>query len=388
VVGPQEAKIKHMKKMISDLTKDCDHMQKDWIQKQTQLLSVSSDTDRLRGLLNEQKNKKMVLEQKRIRIEGSLQAQQKEIKDLENGMKHLRFDMDRMNGAILKNDSQSKDIANNNVMLETEFVAKLKEIEGQCLRMEGDVERVKDEKIQMTQDILEAERQVLLWERKIALEKEMQQALDPNVGQSESSAMHKEIHRMELRLEQLKRRQEQMIMEMERAIHKRDAIALKYEPMAKKNKQVTTAANLKRQVQSLKNNLRLCTQANGDIEKKIETAEAELEQLTKTIESSNEECAQLERQAEAMKGDVQVFTVDQRRRFDEVLRYQRTAKRLDEFSMGTGPPPPPNARAQFSEQLAMKQKVTEVLKVMSDAFPQLQQLWDQFSQWLAVETGI
>merc|ERR1712032_426 len=158
--------------------------------------------------------------------------------------------------------SQSKELANGNQMMETEFVQKLKEIEGQCLDMERQVERVKEEKSNMTNEVLEAERQVLLWERKIALEKEMQEALDPNIGQSEASAMQKEIHRMELRLDQLKRRQEQMIMEMERAINKRDAIALKYEPKTKKNKQVTTAATLKRQVQSLKNNLRLCTQAN------------------------------------------------------------------------------------------------------------------------------
>merc|ERR1719261_467489 len=81
VRGPQEAKIKHMKKAIADLTKECSDMQKAWIQKQTQLLSVSSETDRLRGHLNDQKNRKMVLEQKRIRIEASLESQQKEIKE-------------------------------------------------------------------------------------------------------------------------------------------------------------------------------------------------------------------------------------------------------------------------------------------------------------------
>merc|ERR1719327_36615 len=146
-----------------------------------------------------------------------------------------------MNSAIVKNDSRSRELGNLNSMMETEFVQKLKEIEAQCLSMEANVGRVKEEKQAMTQDILEAERQVLLWERKISLEKEMQQALDPNVGQAEFSAMQKEIHRMELRLDQLKRRQEQMIVEMERAIHKRDAIALKHEPSAKKGKQVTTA---------------------------------------------------------------------------------------------------------------------------------------------------
>merc|ERR1719265_2981074 len=256
-------------------------------------------------------------------------------------MKHLRFDMDRMNGVIVKNDGKSKELANSNQMMETEFVAKLKEIEAQCLRMEQQVAVVKEEKGGMTQDILEAERQVLLWERKIALEKEMQQALDPNVGQAESSAMTKEIHRMELRLDQLKRRQEQMIMEMERAIHKRDAIALKYEPKAKKTKQATSQANLKRQIQSLKNNLRLCTQANSDTEQKINVAESELEQLTKTIEGSNEECTHLERDLEALRSEVQVGTVEKQRNFAAILKLQRTAKRYDEFSMGTGPPPPP-----------------------------------------------
>merc|ERR1719414_412886 len=48
VAGPQEAKLKHMKKSIADLTKECSDMQKDWIQKQTQLLSVSTETDRLK----------------------------------------------------------------------------------------------------------------------------------------------------------------------------------------------------------------------------------------------------------------------------------------------------------------------------------------------------
>ncbi|CAK9028928.1 Coiled-coil domain-containing protein 40 (Protein links) [Durusdinium trenchii] len=142
------------------------------------------------------------------------------------------------------------------------------------------------EKDQMNQDILESERQVLLWERKITLEREMQAALDPNVGQADAAAMKKEIHRMELRLEQLKRRQEQMIVEMERAIHKRDTIALKLEPKAKKTKQATNTANVKRQLQSLRNNLKLCTQANAEAEQKISERQQDLQELQQTIEAA------------------------------------------------------------------------------------------------------
>lgn len=125
--------------------------------------------------------------------------------------------------------------------------------------------------------------QVLLWEKKIALEKETQEALDPEYGQAEvagaqgplsanpsalcslscspalscspvfsyvhicvelfcgpcsvwccvvvffAPGMKKEIHRMQLRFQQLKRKQEDMIQEMERTIEKKDSIEAKSE---------------------------------------------------------------------------------------------------------------------------------------------------------------
>lgn len=382
VVGPQEAKIKHMKKQIADFTKECTDMQKAWIQKQTQLLSISTDSDKLWTHLTDQKNRKMVLEQKKVRVEAHFEAQKKEIKELDTAMKHLRFDMDRMSGAVVKHDSKAKDLTNNNQMIETEFVHKLKEIEGQCLSIEGSIDRVKNEKDQMMQDIVECERQVLLWDRKITLEKEMQEALDPNLGQSDAQAMKKEIHRMELRLSQLKRKQESMIVEMERTITKRDAISLKYEPKAKQNKAASSTANMKRQVQSLKNNLKLCTSANADAEQKIQQRESELEQLHQTLTQSNEECTKLEHEADALRSEVQVATVTKQRNLNALLKLQRSKQRYEELSQGTGPPPPANIRALHQEQIMFRYKIVDVFRVLRDTYPQLQDLWAGYFQWL------
>lgn len=52
----------------------------------------------------------------------------------------------------------------------------------------------------------------------------MQEALDPTVGQSEISSLKKEIHRMELRLDELRKKQETLINEMERTVDKRETI--------------------------------------------------------------------------------------------------------------------------------------------------------------------
>ena len=65
------------------------------------------------------------------------------------------------------------------------------------------------------------------------LEEEMQETLDPNVGQGEISTLKREIHRMELRLDDLRKKQEAIIADMERAVDKRETIQLKYQNKGK-----------------------------------------------------------------------------------------------------------------------------------------------------------
>jgi len=124
------------------------------------------------------------------------------------------------------------------------------------------------------QNIVEAERQLLLWERKMQLEKEIQEALDPEFGQSEIKELQKEIHRMELRLEDLRKRQEQTIQEMERAVHKRETIQLKYtknDDPAKKNGKAgkENKPQLARQIEQLRGTLAQTTKNNKEYDKKL-----------------------------------------------------------------------------------------------------------------------
>eukprot|EP00913_Durusdinium_trenchii_P007894 g7406.t1 len=246
------------------------------------------------------------------------------------------------------------------------------------------------EKDQMNQDILESERQVLLWERKITLEREMQAALDPNVGQADAAAMKKdpfESHTRQIRYciscgaqKQLLLKEEQMIVEMERAIHKRDTIALKLEPKAKKTKQGTNTANVKRQLQSLRNNLKLCTQANAEAEQKISERQQDLQELQQTIEAAD--YGQLERSNELLRGEVQVGHIEKQRNLASILKLQRAAKRMDELAMGTGPPPPQNVQQQYQEQVQLRGKVEEMVRVLAEAYPQLESLWTAFFTWM------
>ena len=74
-------------------------------------------------------------------------------------------------------------------------------------------------------DIVEMEKQIIYINKKIQLHRETSQALDPSVGQSEVAAMETEIHRMNIRLDSLKRERDRLIDQIERATERSGTIS-------------------------------------------------------------------------------------------------------------------------------------------------------------------
>lgn len=133
------------------------------------------------------------------------------IRRLEGDMERLHTDIRRFNALIAKNSQLEAILQNENFSLEKEVMAELKGMEEDAAHLESQIDRSRDSKSNALSDTLNVEREILLWERKIQLEREMQQVLDPEVGQDLSAAMKKEIHRMQLRHAELARLQERLI---------------------------------------------------------------------------------------------------------------------------------------------------------------------------------
>jgi len=382
--NPLEGKIKQLKKQLAEKSQECQDMQKSWIGKQTDLLALQEEIDGAQDHVQDQKNRKLILTQKRIRTEAGWDGQKKEINELRLDVKHLQHEMDNLNSMAATNLKRHDELQNTTQTMETEFVRKLKEIEENCIGMEGEINILKDERGAMMEEIVESERQVMLWERKIHLEKEMQEALDPSVGQAETTAMKKEIHRMELRYEQLKRRQDQMIQEMERVIHKRDTIQLKYEPKASSDP--NAGMQVKRQVASLRSNLSLCTQAAQETEQRTAMKEEEARDVQQQLEQATLETTELERSVEEAMLEAALQEVKKARLAGDLSRAAREAQRLEEVAAdGTGIPAAraPALRVQVTEVQGLRKRVEDALNEVSDSFGGLDPLFSAFKEWHA-----
>ena len=106
-----------------------------------------------------------------------------QMKDIDRGMTSLNQDMLRLNNLISKNQQLAVLLEDETFNLESGIMAELKDLETTAVKLEGSIDQTTQLKKTTLSDILETERQIMLWDRKIQLEREMQEMLDPTVGQ-------------------------------------------------------------------------------------------------------------------------------------------------------------------------------------------------------------
>merc|ERR1711998_529364 len=268
-MGPLEATIHNTTKEIAKKTDECTEYKRQWMRHQTELVAVNSEAGKQADVNGSIKSELAVLYQQKLRLDNNIMSQDKELVDLKRSIQNLRGEMQRMNSLIAQANKQEESLDSLNRRTEEEFQNRLVSLEGECINIEQAVDGVKAEKEQLLVDISESEKQIMLIERKIQLAKETIEALDPNVGRAENTKMKQEIHRMELRHVQLKKKQEQMIKEMEDAIYRKEQI---------KNKGKTKLMG-----KGAKSSAGSVKQSIGGLSRKLEDSQANLEKYNESI---------------------------------------------------------------------------------------------------------
>jgi hypothetical protein len=103
--------------------------------------------------------------------------------------------------------------------------------------------------------------QIMMWEKRIQIAKEMKAAVDSETGQGEIKEMKFEIHRMKVRYSDLMKQQEKLVRDMEAAVSRRDTIVTRGDS-TQKNPNVVTQGKLQRDIVELQKKIKETNQVN------------------------------------------------------------------------------------------------------------------------------
>ncbi|XP_043097267.1 coiled-coil domain-containing protein 40 [Puntigrus tetrazona] len=281
-LGPLEIRTATLSKKLEEVGAEIKEQQQLWLWQQGELVRFSQEKQAHGSSVQTLRTQLTILQQSKIRRESEMEQDQHEQSDLEKQIKALMADMIKLNSLITKNSDLNQALQQSNSLMETDFRQRLKEAERDSVETQLKLERLNEEKERLINSLVEAERQIMLWEKRTQLMRETRTAIDSDIGQGDIRTMRAEIHRMEVRYAQLMKQQERLLRDMESVVARRETIAVRSEAQARADHKQPTHNDYHNTLQSLR---RKILQAKKQTEE-CDGAIAQLEERQGSVTSS------------------------------------------------------------------------------------------------------
>ncbi|NXQ17173.1 CCD40 protein, partial [Peucedramus taeniatus] len=379
-LGPLEIEINKLNKLIEECNSEAMMLQKYWLNEQKELVKLTREREEQITSLDTLQKQIIIMQQRKLRLENEIQQEIKEQKDVERHMKNMSNDLIKLNMLISKNNSSVEDLKNGRIVTESEFVQSLKAAEKESMEMQERHSKLTEEKERLLNSLVEAEHQILLWEKKFQLAKEMREATDALVEHGDIHDMKTEIRRMQVRYGQLQKQQEMLIRAMEACVSQRETITDWAEAQSKlkhgtKNDLQSKKQELKKKIRETQENIYECNQT-------IQELETVQESLNDNFSEKQQELCQLQDEIDSLSLDREWLQNEKRWNLLEIVAHQAHQKQLQALKQGK------YKVLCHTEEACMNQqeKVQDELQVINTIVQQIQEEQPQHQralQWLS-----
>jgi len=325
-LAPLEMELASLTKSLDQLETEIAEAELYWLKQQHELVKISQQRDKKTKEVKVLTKKVTILQQKKLRVENEIEYDQRELREVERSIGILRNQMDKINILLHRKEATANQLEQDNKLQEVEFVAELRELETEILNKQEQMEDLGMNKKRLQQELIETEKQILLWERKTQLARETIAAVDTEVGQGEIKSMKAEIHRMDLKFKELKKAQERLMREMEYSVVRRETIQTRN--ISNNTAKAPTKGNFQKKMNDVRRGIRTLkndvTQVDLEIvafREKQSSLSTNLQELQLAISQTESNKNELEEQLLRMKSQKQI-------NFQEVVTKQNKSKEL------------------------------------------------------------
>eukprot|EP00055_Hartaetosiga_balthica_P005217 m.14997 g.14997 ORF g.14997 m.14997 type:complete len:944 (-) comp4404_c0_seq1:584-3415(-) len=331
--SPQQIAIYHLQHEITAQAHENADEQQIWLSHQSRLVDKQQEVEAKQTETADLRQRITVLREQQFRLNDELSGHERDLGKQQRGFAQLQKELLKLNTLVAKHRGVQEDLQQTNVLMQDEFTRKLKEEERATIQMQSKIEELEDEKERILEAVVEAERQLLLWEKKIQLLKETKEELQSNEGKEELDDMRNEIHRMELKLQSLKREKEELIKEMEHTVNRRGALGQKARIMAKTGK--GQGNDPKKKLYDLKKRIRTTTTDIRGCQEDIELAQGNLNMIENSLSKRQGTLAALKRRMDEYSASMKEMSKRKIQNLDDIVDAQSITKHFKSVAKGS-----------------------------------------------------
>ena len=330
--GEFEVAIDKLQTKVRKLRKEIRFKENEWLNKKQELVKKETILNNVSEECVEKRSKRMILDRKKLRLNSNYAIHEKEIKEIEFSLKQLReYEMVKFGKLLGKNMNSNQNLEHQIFDVEIQFKEKLTAMENETVKLEMEIEVLREEKADTLAQIIETERQIHLWERKIELQEQMQKIIKPESGLKEIDEMKSYIHRQKLLYKKLQAEQDDIIKNMERSVQRRDFIKVRYPVDEFGTGNVKQKVNKTKEINDLMEQINHINRKKKEYSNKITNTKNQVNELNNEINQLENESFNIQTNAFDVRNKYFKEKINTNNLFCKTKQFQDGSKLIEDF---------------------------------------------------------
>ncbi|XP_052759423.1 myosin-3 [Galleria mellonella] len=393
--SPQERRIEELEQQIKALRERTESMQHEWLRLQGHVVKLTSQHHKIVGDINLINKQIQICEQKTMRIQAECENVLQERGRVERSLRTLRGQLEVLERARKDAGDRNRGAQRGNQAITLEYAANLKDAESEIIQLEEDIETMDKEKVNLTQDLDRVQREALIWQRKgilaVDLKKNIQNAKS---AAGEIGQMKNEIHRMEVRREQLRRTGEKLSEDLALYVTRRETAMEKTRAAAAVEKAhgtggATSQSTYRHKLRLAKADVARVTKDLAEAKAHMEQLRQEQERLEREVSETSATNAQLEEHVATLLRECRDTERQKQWLLERVVRSQRlgnelaTAIRRQSVRVKK---PKSAVLAEYSQALALNERIRYIVETLAKEYPHMAEKLEAISNTLNIRS--
>jgi len=331
--GEFEVAINKLQKKIKELRKDIRNKDVEWLTKNQELIRKENILNNLTEEVVDKRSKRMNLDRKKMKLNEKYSIHEKEVKEIEISLKQLRDnEMGKFSKLLEKNINTNENLEHQIFDINIKFKEKLTNLENESVKLEMEIEVLREEKSETLAQIIEAERQITLWERKIELQEQLQKIIKPETGRKEIDEMKNYINKQKTVYKKLISEQEGVIKNMEKSVQRRDYIKVKYPVNENKGNEIKNKVNKTKELNYLMEQINKINKKKKEYSNKIASTKTAVDEINNNFNLLNNETFTFKDNAFNLRNEYFRGKINTNNLLCKSKQYQESTKMIEDFS--------------------------------------------------------
>ncbi|KAB0794085.1 hypothetical protein PPYR_13705 [Photinus pyralis] len=339
-VSPEELKIVALQKNIEEVQESTKKLRKFWLRQQGYVVNLSEQRQNQINDFNMLKKQLQLLIQKNLKINDELENYRRQEEVLSRSMVNLQNKITIMNELINKAKGNKIVMEKDTDTIQFDYSGKLHDAEMESLKIEADIADIEEDKMSLSKELIDVNREALVWEKKIQMAVATKKTMDKENGEGgEVGNMKAEIHRMHVRFGQLKKAEDKLIHDLDHCVSRRDAIITTNEAREKREKGASekTRINFQRKLEDMRSKLKQMQTEVETLTKRIDASNDEEQRLMKEIAITQQDTAFAKRKIATLMENIEETKTGRQRNLELLVLKQKKLKVYSDLAKGRRP---------------------------------------------------